>query len=123
MKVLDRVFSLLLILGGVGHTIGSFVVFGNRPEELLWSLCTSLFIFLLGAVNVLRAGRPRDAPLAWIAVCFNVLWLMAGIQFGYVIHNMLDLRVSAFAVITIVLTGLSLHTMVHGKRTGRMPIE
>jgi len=74
-------------------------------------------------VNVLRAGRLGDAPLAWIAVCFNVLWLMAGIQFGYVIHNMLDLRVSAFAVITIVLTELSLHATVQGKRTGRMPIE
>jgi hypothetical protein len=48
---------------------------------------------------------------------------MAGIQFGYVIHNMLDLRVSAFAVITIVLTELSLHATVQGKRTGRMPIE
>ncbi len=88
MKVFDRVFCCLLILGGVGHSLGSFKAYSAHPDELLWSLCASLFIFLLGTVNLVRAGRHGDRTLGWITLVFNLCWLVASVQFGRVIGDL-----------------------------------
>ena len=111
MKATDRVLSCLLILGGVGHTFGSFGAYRSMPDTLLWSLCTSLFIFLLGAVNFLRAGRLGDRALSWLSLVFNFCWLAACIWFGRIIHNPFDLRVVIFDVITLGLCAMSVRTM------------
>ena len=68
LKTLDRILSCLLILGGIGHTLGSLQFYKSDQLTLLWSLCASLFIFLLGAVGFIRAGRPQDSALAWVCL-------------------------------------------------------
>jgi hypothetical protein len=78
---------------------------------MLWSLCASAFIFLLGTVNLIRAGRPGDRPLAWNSLIFNLCWFAAAIQFGLVFHNLKDPRVIGFAVITLALCTMSLLSM------------
>ena len=115
MKVVDRVFCCLLILGGVGHSLGSFQAYSAKPDELLWSLCASLFLFLLGTVNLVRAGRVGDRALGWITLVFNLCWLAADIQFGRVIGNMADPRLIFFAVIMLVLIGMSARSIAAGR--------
>ena len=72
MKVLDRILSGLLILGGVGHTAGSFSGYKSDQMMLLWSLSMSMFVFMLGALNLIRAGRVRDIPLTWVCLVGGV---------------------------------------------------
>jgi hypothetical protein len=112
MKILDRVLSCLLILGGVGHTAGTFVGYWNKPDLFLWSLCASGFIFLLGFVNLLRAGRRGDRALGWLTLIFNLGWLTASIAFGKLIHNMYDFRVLGFGVIMLGLCGMSIGSIL-----------
>jgi predicted MFS family arabinose efflux permease len=111
MKIVDRVFGCLLLLCGVGHTIGTILGYGGQPELLLWSLSASLFIFLLGLVNLVRAGRRGDKALGWITLIFNLCQMMAAIQFGRLIQNLFDPRVIAFTVITLVLAGMSVRSI------------
>jgi hypothetical protein len=115
MKVFDRVFCCLLILGGVGHTLGSFKAYSAHPDELLWALCASLFLFLLGTVNLVRAGRHGDRTLGWITLVFNLCWLAAAIQFGRVGGNLADPRVILFVVITLVLSAMSWRSIAAGR--------
>jgi hypothetical protein len=111
MKTIDRVFSCLLFLGGVGHTLGCFAAYGSKPELLLWSLSASLFLFLLAALNFVRAGRSGDRTLGWITLIFNPCQFVAAIQFGRVIQNLLDPRVIGFCLITLVLTAMSMRSI------------
>jgi hypothetical protein len=100
-----------LLLGGVGHTFGSFIGYGSKPELLLWSLSASLFLFLLGTLNFVRASRSADRTLGWITLVFNPCQLVAAIQFGRLINNLYDPRVIGFCVITLVLTAMSARTI------------
>ncbi len=116
MKTFDRIVSCLLFLGGVGHSIGSFAAYGSKPELLLWSLSASLFLFLLGAVNFVRAGRSGDATLGWITLIFNLCQMVAAISFGRLIHNLLDPRVIGFVIFTLILSAMSVRSISKGKR-------
>ena len=49
-----------MLLGGVGHGVGSYQSYKNQPMNLLWALSASSSAFLLAAVNLLRAGRPEE---------------------------------------------------------------
>ena len=111
MKTLDRVFGWLLALGGCGHTAGTLLWTADKPDLELWSLCASCFVFLLATVNLLRAGRPGDRALGWIALVFNVLWIPSVIRFGQLIHNMADPRVIFFLLISVGLCGMSVRTV------------
>jgi hypothetical protein len=111
LKIFDRILSCLLILGGIGHTLGSFQFFKADPMTLLWSLCASLFIFLLAVVNLLRAGRPADHALAWICLVAGLCWIAVSVRFGMVIRNIFDVRVIIFAVITLALCAMSARTL------------
>lgn len=44
MRLLDRILAIILLLGGLGHTAGTFLLM-HDPMMQLWSLGTSLFIF------------------------------------------------------------------------------
>jgi hypothetical protein len=117
MKTLDRVLGWLLILGGCGHIIGSLSFYKFQTQLLFWSLCASLFIFLLGAINLVRTERPGDRPLGIICVVFNLSWFVACLQLGYITGNMKDPRVSFFSLVTVGLTALSIRTMSLSRRT------
>ena len=112
LKVLDRVLGCLLILGGVGHTFGSLLGYKSDQMTLLWSLSASLFIFLLGAVNLVRAGRDRDVPLAWICLVAGLCHIASSLRFGFLIGNMFDPRPLIFVVITLGLCGMCVRTLI-----------
>jgi hypothetical protein len=118
-KNLDRTLAVLLMLGAIGHTLGSFKTYGGQPMVLLWALCASVLVVLLGAINLLRVNRPGDAALAWICVAGMVCWLACTCIFGHLIGNFGDFRIVIFALISSGLlffslrTGFSLRTAAH----------
>src|SRR5689334_3464257 len=102
MRWLDRGLSLLLILGGVGHTLG-VIQFYKDPDTLFWSLTDSVLIFLVAALNLLRSWRIGDRGLAGVAMSGAAANLAIALAFGRLIGNMADVRVIMFAVVS---TGL-----------------
>ena len=110
MKLLDRILIVLLILGGVGHTFGCIAFYRSIPLTLLWALCASLFIFLLGAINFLRTVRPDDRPLAMICCIGCFCWVLVVLTFGHLIGNLLDPRVYIQAAVALALCAMSLRT-------------
>jgi hypothetical protein len=111
-KNLDRTLAVLLMLGAVGHTLGSLKTYGDQPIVLLWALCASLLVVLLGAINLLRVSRPADAALAWICVGGMVCWLACTLAFGHLIGNLADFRIVIFAVLSIGLIFFGVRTAV-----------
>ncbi len=115
LKILDRILSCLLILGGIGHTIGSLHFYKSDQMTLLWSLCASLFVFLFAAVSLIRAGRPQDRALAWVCLVAGLCWIAASLRFGLLIGNLLDFRPLIFGVLTLALCAFCVRTLI-GKR-------
>lgn len=103
LRILDKTLAVLLVLGAVGHTLGSSKAFHDQPVVLLWALCASILIVVVGAINLLRATRRGDRPLAGIAAFGALSWLIASLAFGMIIENVLDVRVLIFSLLS---TGL-----------------
>ena len=112
MKVIDRILSCLLILGGVGHTVGCIQFYKNEPMTLLWSLCTSLFIFLFGAISLVRAGRPGDTTLAWLCLAAGIGWIAASLRFAVLVGNFFDFRPLVFGLVTLGLCAICIRTLI-----------
>jgi hypothetical protein len=108
MKIVDRIFSLILILGGLLHGMGSFVMYKNSPMTLLWSLCATVLTLLIAALNLLRVERPADRPLAWICFASSLSWGVAAFTAGVLIGNIFDPRPLMHWVTALVLAGFSL---------------
>jgi hypothetical protein len=115
LKILDRILSSLLILGGIGHTLGSLLGYKNDQMTLLWSLCASLFVFLFAALSLIRAGRPHDTALAWVCLVAGLCWIAASLRFGVLIGNLLDFRPLIFVVLSLGLCAFCVRTLI-GKR-------
>jgi hypothetical protein len=115
LKILDRVLSCLLILGGIGHTFGSLQFYKSDQMTLLWSLCASLFVFLLATLSLIRAGRPHDRALAWVCLVAGLCWIAASLRFAVLIGNLLDFRPLIFGVLTLGLCAFCVRTLI-GKR-------
>jgi uncharacterized membrane protein YfcA len=99
-KIADRSLAVLLIMGaGGGHVAGSIMAYHERPLVLLWALCAGALGVLIGALNLLRAGRPDDRSVAWLTVCATACWLVISVAFGILIGNPLDPRVIGFVAI------------------------
>jgi hypothetical protein len=112
LKILDRILSCLLILGGIGHTIGSLHFYKSGQMTLLWSLCASLFVFLFAAVSLIRAGRPQDTALAWVCLVAGLCWIAASLRFGVLIGNLLDFRPLIFGVLTLGLCAFCVRALI-----------
>jgi hypothetical protein len=112
LKALDLILSCLLILGGVGHTFGSFLGYKNDPMMLLWSLSASMFIFLLGALNLVRAGRHKDVALCWLCLIGGLGHVASSIRFGVLIGNVFDPRPVIFVIVTLGLCAMCVRTLV-----------
>jgi hypothetical protein len=106
MKWIDRGLSGLLILGGVGHTLGVLDYYTD-PQALFWSLTASELIFLLAAINLLRSWRPTDRALAAITAVATGAYFVFTLRFGQIIGNMFDFRVILFGAVTLGLTAFS----------------
>jgi hypothetical protein len=115
LKILDRVLGCILILGGVGHTFGSLQFYKSDQLTLLWSLSDSLFIFLLGTLNLVRAGRSEDTTLAWICLVAGLCHIASTLRFGMLIGNFFDFRVLLFFLVTLGLCAMSLRTIVSNR--------
>ncbi|MGO9318647.1 MAG: hypothetical protein ACLPXT_09225 [Terracidiphilus sp.] len=108
MKIIDRIFAGILILGGLLHGWGSFHLYRNEPMTMLWSICATLLTLLVAAVNLLRVERPGDRPLAWISFAGSLSWAMAAFAAGVLIGNVFDPRPMMHWVTALVLAGFSL---------------
>jgi hypothetical protein len=115
MKILDRVLGCILMLCGVGHTFGSLQFYKHEQLTLLWSLSFSLFIFLLAALNLVRAGRPADTTLAWICFVAGLCLIASALRFGVLIGNLFDFRVVLFVLVTLGLCAMSVWTIVNNR--------
>jgi len=101
MRLVDRLLSVLLILGAIGHTFGVLKYYHGQPDPLFWSLSAGLLIVLLAAINLLRSWRPGDAALAWIATGASAAYIVVTIGFGRLVGNMADPRVITFGLISL----------------------
>jgi hypothetical protein len=110
MKAIDRIFGCLLLLGGIGHGFGSYAAYKDQPMSLLWALSASFAIFLLAAINLLRAGRKEDSALSWISFAGCAVWIGFAVCFGRLIGNMLDFRPLVNLIVTLVLAFFSLRS-------------
>lgn len=106
MRWIDRGLSILLILGGIGHTLG-VLDFYKEPHALFWSLTASELIFLIAAINLLRSWRPNDRALAIITALASAAYFVFTLRFGQVIGNLFDFRVILFGALTLGLTAFS----------------
>jgi hypothetical protein len=110
LRTIDRVFGLM-ILGCVGHTLGTMKFYPAMSDVWVWSLGTSLAGFLLGATNLLRASRLNDKPLAAITLTGTAAFAFVAIGFGRSIHNMADPRVVGNLIIATALVALSARSL------------
>lgn len=116
MKIVDRVFGWLLVLGAFGHAAGSWVAGRNNHQLLVWALSGSLAALLVSALNLLRVSRPGDRPLALVSFCGSLAWAMVAMGFGASIGNLLDPRALYHLVIALVLTAMSLRTYLAARK-------
>jgi hypothetical protein len=116
LKVIDRIFGWLLVIGSCGHTIGTLMWTQPMSGIFIWSLGSSLAAALLGTLNIIRAGRPGDKTLAIITAVGTACWALLAIGFGVSIGNVLDLRALIHAVTSMVLVIFSVLTLRRGSR-------
>jgi len=112
MKIVDRVFGWLLVLGGVLHTVGATVGLKDTPGALVWPLAGSVAAFLVAALNLMRVNRPSDRTLAWVSAGGSIAWLAVALGFGASVGNFLDPRGLYHVIVALVLAGLSIRTAV-----------
>ena len=117
LKTIDRTFGWLLVLGSLGHTIGTLMWTQPMSGIFIWSLGSSLAAALLGVFNIVRAGRPDDKTLATITAIGTGCWALLALGFGESIGNLLDPRVVGHAIIAAVLVIFSMITLRNGSRT------
>jgi hypothetical protein len=113
LKKVDRIFGWLMVLGSCGHTLGTFKAYPFMSAIFVWSLGTSLAGFLLGTLNIVRAGRPQDKTMAAIVAVGLIGWILVAWGFGKTIDNLLDPRVVGNAAIAAFLLIFSLMTLRH----------
>lgn len=112
MKLIDRIFGCLMFLGGIGHGFGSYMAYKNDHITLLWAWSTSFAVFLLAAVNLLRARREGDRPVAWISMAGCLVWIGFVVWFARLLGNPLDFRPLINLIIAAVLTGFSVRSLL-----------
>ncbi len=111
MKTIDRIFGWLLVLGSCGHTIGTLMWTQPMSGIFIWSLGSSLAAALLGALNIVRAGRPDDKTLAMITAVGTACWALLAFAFGKSIGNVVDPRAMFHLLVAMILVIFSLVTL------------
>ena len=111
MKSLDRSFGWLLVVNGLVHALGAWNANHGKPDILLWALTGSLAALLIAAMNLLRAERPHDRPLAWVSLAGCIAWLTVALTVGKLVGNFLDVRVVSNALNAAVLAAMSIRSL------------
>lgn len=112
MKIIDRVFGVLLILGTCGHIAGTLMLAQAMSGIWIWSLGAGLVGLVLGPLHLLRASRPHDRPVALIATLGTVGWFFVALAFGVSIHHVLDFRPFTHMIISVVLVAFGIRTLL-----------
>jgi hypothetical protein len=115
IKIIDRVFGALLLVGGALHAFGSISAYPRGSDVLVWALSGSLAAILLAVLNLVRASRPQDRTLAWITFCGSLCWAAVALAFGMAIGNVADPRVLWHAISALVLAAFSVRTAIGSK--------
>jgi hypothetical protein len=115
VNVVDRVFGWLMVLGGIGHGLGSYKAYSKDPMTLLWALSASFAVFLLAAMNLLRAGGQADPRLAWICAAGCVVQIGFALRFGVLIGNVFDFRPLINAIVALILFTFSVRTALQAR--------
>jgi hypothetical protein len=110
--MVDRVFGVLLILATCGHIGGTLVWLPAMSGMWIWSLGAALCGLVLGALHLVRAGRPHDPAVAWIATLGTAGWFCVALCFGISIHHVLDPRPLSHMIIAAVLVGFGVRTLM-----------
>ncbi len=124
MKRIDSIFGWLLVLGAAGHTAGTVMWTQPMSGIFIWSLGSALAAALLGALNILRAGRPEDKTLAVITLVGTACWVPLAVSFGVSIGNLFDERAMLHAIVAIVLvifSGITIWRGSAGERRAANP--
>ena len=117
MKWIDRGLSVLLILGGIGHTYG-VLNFYKDPHTLFWSLTATELVLLIAAINLLRTSRLRDRTLATVAACASAAYLMFTLRFGQIVGNIAWFTLLGGLLATVVLGLATLASVVRRRSAG-----
>lgn len=104
MKILERIFIGLMLLGAIGHLIGTFTRTDIGSVLFVWSLSGVLACSLVVALNVIRHIRPGDRLIAFVSFAGNLSWLTVVVLFGLSVQNIFDPRVLMHAVAAIALS-------------------
>ena len=111
MKTADRFFGCLQLLCACGHTMGTIVLVPFMAPLFVWSLGASIGMFLTGALNLVRAGRPGDQTVAWLATGGSGGQILLCLAFGQSIANLADPRVVGNCVTAAVLICFGARTL------------
>jgi hypothetical protein len=111
MKIVERLLSALMFLGGIGHGFGSYMAYRKDPMELLWALSASFALFLLASLNMLRTWRVGDRAIAWICLLGCLTQAGLAIWFGRLIRNLLDFRPFINALVALLLALFSARSL------------
>jgi hypothetical protein len=105
LKLIDRAFAVLLVFGAAGHALGSLTLLPSGSDTQVWGLGSALCAALVGALNFLRAGRPGDKPVLWLALLGSAGWLVIVVLFARTLGTVADFRVIWHGLTAIALTG------------------
>lgn len=114
LKITDRICGWLLVLATCGHVAGTFVAYAAMSSIFVWSLGSALAGLLLGALNIVRAGRPHDQTLAVIATLGTACWALVAFGYGKSVGNVLDPRPLTRMVIATALVFFGVRTLRGG---------
>lgn len=110
MRLLDRVFGWLLLLGTALHCFSAYFHYKANPEVLLLAEADNLAGLLLAGMNILRVGRPLDRQLGWLSFAGCLGWLAISLGLAYQVDDILNPRTLIHGTIALVLAFMSLRT-------------
>lgn len=111
----DYFFGGFFAVGALLHALGSIGAYADRPDTLLWALSATLAGLLLSGLNLMRAGRPGDRPLAGLCLFGALAWIVIDVSFGNLIGNVFDARVLVQGATAAVLAAFSVNSLRLGK--------
>ena len=110
LPTIDRTAGWLLVIGALLHGYGSYLAYPSLSANLVWAWSGTVAALLLAAVNLLRASRPDDGPLAWISLAGCLLWIGIVGAFAATLPTPIDPRPLYHLIVTLILAALSLRT-------------
>ena len=103
MNLADRIFGWLMVISALLHGFGSYQLLPRLSELQIWSFSGALAALLLGALHLMRVGRPGDRMLTMVALAGSVAWVAIALSFGIAVGNVLDPRALIHATVALVL--------------------